>query len=149
MKSDLDYLEIKNYHFFATAGLRNIENSAEVIQIIKDKVNIGIDVLSGEEEGKLSFCGSISTIKRDNGILIDVGGGSVEIVLFKNRKIQEAHSIPAGSLKMYNDYVSLIIPDEKESNLIKERIYSELNKIDFNNEEKIPFMCGIGGNLRA
>ncbi len=149
IKSDLDYLEIKNYHFFATAWLRNIENNTEVIQIIKDNVNIEIDVLSGEEEGKLSFYGSIHTIKKDNGVLIDVGGGSVEIVLFKNRKIQEIHSIPFGSLKIYNDYVSDIIPDEKESNLIKKRICSELNKININNQEKIPFMCGIGGNLRA
>ncbi len=149
MKNDLDYLKVKNYRFFATEGLRNIENSAEVIQFIKNKLNIGIDVLSGKEEGELSFFGSMSILKRDSGILIDVGGGSVEIVLFKNKKIQEACSIPAGSLKMYNDYVSLIIPDEKESDLIKERIYSELNKIGLNNQEKILFICGVGGNLRT
>ena len=149
MKNDLDYLKINSYSFFSTASLRNIENSAEVIQIIKDKVNIEIDLLSGEEEGELSFCGSISTIQKDNGILIDLGGGSVEIVLFKNRKIDEKYSIPVGSLKMYNDYVSDIIPNKKECNLIKERIYSELDKIGLNNEEKIPFMCGIGGSIRA
>ena len=69
------------------------------------------------------------TIKKDDGILIDVGGGSVEIVLFKNRKIMEDHSIPVGSLKLYKDYVSNMIPNENESNSIKERIYSELEKI--------------------
>lgn len=148
MKADLDYLEIKEY-FFSTASLRNIENHAEVIQIIKDEVNIEIDILSGEEEGELSFCGSISTIKKDNGILIDLGGGSVEIVLFKNKKITEKYSIPVGSLKMYNEYVSDMIPNKKERNLIKERIYFELEKSDLNNEEKIPFMCGIGGSIRA
>ena len=36
MKNDLDYLKIDNYSFFSTASLRNIENSDEVIQIIKD-----------------------------------------------------------------------------------------------------------------
>ena len=86
IKKDFDYLNIESYRFFSTASLRNIKNSTEVIQIIKDKVNIDIDLLSGEEEGELSFCGSISTIKKDNGILIDLGGGSVEIVLFKNKK---------------------------------------------------------------
>ncbi|MDO9045153.1 MAG: phosphatase [Methanobacteriaceae archaeon] len=149
MKADLDYLEIKGYNFFSTASLRNIENHADVIQIIKDEVNIEVDILSGEEEGELSFCGSISTIQKDNGILIDLGGGSVEIVLFKNKKIKEKYSIPVGSLKMYNEYVSDMIPNKKESNLIKERIYSELEKSGLNNEEKIPFMCGIGGSIRA
>jgi exopolyphosphatase/guanosine-5'-triphosphate,3'-diphosphate pyrophosphatase len=149
MKNNLDSLKITSYSFFATAALRNIENRADVIEIIKEEVEIEIDVLSGEEEGELSFCGSVSTLKKDNGILIDVGGGSVEIVLFESKKIMEAYSIPAGSLKMYNDYVSCMIPNKKESNLIKERIYSELEKININNEEKIPFMCGIGGSIRA
>ncbi len=149
IKADLDYLKINGYSFFSTASLRNIENHADVIQIIKDEVNIEIDVLTGEEEGELSFCGSISTIQTNNGILIDLGGGSVEIVLFKNKKIMEKYSIPVGSLKMYNAYVSDMIPTKNECNLIKERIYSELEKSDLNNEEKIPFMCGIGGSIRA
>ena len=149
IKKDFDYLNMGSYRFFSTASLRNIENSADVIQIIKDKLNIDIDLLSGEEEGELSFCGSISTIRKDNGILIDLGGGSVEIVLFKNKKIEEEYSIPIGSLKMYNDYVSGMIPNENECNLIKERTNSELAKIGANNEEKIPFMCGVGGSIRA
>jgi exopolyphosphatase/guanosine-5'-triphosphate,3'-diphosphate pyrophosphatase len=149
MKNDLENLQIENYSFFATAVLRNIENTDEVIQIIKDELNIEIDLLSGEQEGALSFCGSISTIKKDDGILIDVGGGSVETVLFKNRKITEDHSIPTGSLKLYKDYVSEMIPNKNESSSIKERINSELEKIGFNNEEKIGFICAVGGGVRA
>jgi exopolyphosphatase / guanosine-5'-triphosphate,3'-diphosphate pyrophosphatase len=149
MKDDLDYLKIDSYSFFSTASLRNIENSDEVIQIIKDRVNIEIDLLSGEEEAELSFFGSISSIKRDDGIFIDLGGGSVEIVLFNDRKIDEKYSIPIGFLKMFNDYVSDIIPNEKECKLIEERIYYELDKIGLKNYEKIPFMCGVGGSIRA
>jgi exopolyphosphatase/guanosine-5'-triphosphate,3'-diphosphate pyrophosphatase len=149
MKDVLDYLKIDNYSLFATASLRNIENSSNVIKIIKDKINIEIDLLSGDEEGELSFCGSIHTIKEDNGILIDLGGGSVEIVLFKDKKITEGYSIPVGSLKMYNEYVSNIIPNKEESVLIKERAYSELDKIGLNHPEKIPFICGVGGSIRA
>jgi exopolyphosphatase/guanosine-5'-triphosphate,3'-diphosphate pyrophosphatase len=149
IKADLDYLNVKCYSFFSTAPLRVIKNRAQVIQTIKDKVKIEVDVLSGEEEGKLSFYGSVSTIKKDDGILIDVGGGSVEIVFFKNKKIIKSYSIRAGSLKMYNEIVSLLIPTEKECKLIKNAVYSELDKINFELEEKIPFMCGVGGNIRA
>ena len=89
------------------------------------------------------------SIKRDDGILIDLGGGSVEIVLFKDRKIDEKYSIPIGFLKMFNDYVSDIIPNKKECKLIEERVYSELDKIGLKNHAKIPFMCGVGGSIRA
>jgi exopolyphosphatase/guanosine-5'-triphosphate,3'-diphosphate pyrophosphatase len=149
MKDSLDYLKIDNYNFFATASLRNIENSVDVIQIIKDKVGLEIDLLSGEEEGRLSFCGSIQSIKKDNGILIDLGGGSVEIVFFEDKKIQKGYSIPIGSLKMFNEYVSDMIPNKEECNLIKERTYLELDKIGHDFPEKIPFMCGVGGSIRA
>ena len=149
IKKDLEYLKITNSSFFSTAVLRNIENSDDVIQIIKDKVDIEIDLLSGEEEGELSFFGSVSTIKKDNGILIDLGGGSVEIVIFNNKKIMEKYSIPIGSLKMYNEYVSGMIPDKIESDSIKKRTQYELKIIGINNEEKIPFMCGVGGSIRT
>ncbi|BDZ71001.1 phosphatase [Methanobacterium petrolearium] len=135
--------------FLFHGPLRVIKNRAQVIQIIQDNVNIEVDVLSGEEEGAMSFYGSVSTLKKDNGILIDVGGGSVEIVLFKNKKIIKSCSIGVGSLKMYNEYVSLLIPTEKECKLIKNVVYSELDKINFETDEKIPFMCGVGGNIRA
>jgi exopolyphosphatase / guanosine-5'-triphosphate,3'-diphosphate pyrophosphatase len=149
IKDILDYLNIENYSFFATASLRNIENSADALQIIEDRAAIEIDLLSGEEEGELSFCGSIHTIKNDNGILIDLGGGSVEIVLFEDKKITKRSSIPVGSLKMYNEYVTDILPNREESKLIKERIYMELDKISYDNPGKIPFMCGVGGSIRA
>jgi exopolyphosphatase/guanosine-5'-triphosphate,3'-diphosphate pyrophosphatase len=149
IKDDLDYLKIDSYSFFSTASLRNIENSDEVLQIIQNRVNIEIDLLSGDEEAELSFFGSISTIKKDNGIFIDLGGGSVEIVIFNDRKIDEKYSIPIGFLKMFNDYVYDIIPTEKECKLIEERIYTELDKIGLKDIEKIPFMCGVGGSIRA
>ena len=149
MKDSLDYLKIDNYSFFATASLRNIGNSADVIQIINNELGIEIDLLSGEEEGKLSFCGSIQIIKPDNGILIDLGGGSVEIVFFEDKKIQEGYSIPIGSLKMFNEYVSDMIPNKEECILIKERTYLELDKIGRDFPDVVPFMCGVGGSIRA
>ena len=149
MKDSLDYLKIDNYSFFATASLRNIRNSTDVIQIINDETGLEIDLLSGEEEGRLSFCGSMHIIKKDDGILIDLGGGSVEIVFFEDKKILEGYSIPIGSLKMFNEYVSDMIPNKEECILIKERTYLELDKIGCDFPEKVPFMCGVGGSIRA
>lgn len=147
MKNILDRLQIEDYHFFATASLRNIKNSDDILEIVADQVGIDVDLLSGEEEGELSFFGSISTIKKDDGILIDLGGGSVEMVLFKQGKITEKRSIPVGSLKMYNEYVSGLIPTPEESDMIRKRIFKELEKTGL--KERVIFMCGVGGSLRA
>jgi exopolyphosphatase/guanosine-5'-triphosphate,3'-diphosphate pyrophosphatase len=147
IKNVLDLLKIESYHFFSTAILRNIKNGNQVTDIIEDQVGIDVDVLSGEEEGELSFYGSLSTLKEDNGILIDLGGGSVELVIFNDRKVTDKRSIPVGSLKMFNKYVSQMLPTEEERELIKERVYRELVKTGLQGE--IPFMCGVGGSLRV
>ncbi|QUH23731.1 phosphatase [Methanobacterium alkalithermotolerans] len=148
IKKDLHILKIHHYRFFSTAVLRNIENRAEVMDLIKKEVGLEIDLLSGEEEGELSFLGSISSLNNNQGILIDLGGGSVEIVLFKHKKIIKNCSIPIGSLKMYKEYVSGILPDKTESNLIKERTILELEKTGINHQ-KAHFMCGVGGSIRT
>lgn len=146
MKYVLNQLQIREYHFFSTASLRNIKNSDEVLEIIEE-LDIEVDLLSGEEEGELSFYGSYSTLKRDDGILIDLGGGSVELVLFQGKKTTEKRSIPVGSLKVFNEYISCMVPTEEESVLIKKRLHDELVKTGLDGE--IPFMCGVGGALRA
>ena len=148
IKEILEYMKIEDYSFFATASLRNIENSIDVIKIIND-IGIEIDLLSGEEEGELSFYGSIQTINNNDGILIDLGGGSVEIVFFEDKKIKSGYSIPVGSLKMYNEYVSEILPNKEECTLIKKRTYTELDKLGIDHIDKIPFICGVGGSIRA
>jgi exopolyphosphatase / guanosine-5'-triphosphate,3'-diphosphate pyrophosphatase len=148
IKEILDYMKVDDYSFFATASLRNIENSSDVIKIINE-LGIEIDLLSGEEEGELSFYGSIQTIKNNDGILIDLGGGSVEIVIFEDKKITKSYSIPVGSLKMYNEYVSEILPNKEECVLIKKRTYMELDKLGIDHTDKIPFICGVGGSIRA
>lgn len=104
-------------------------------------------MLSGEEEGEMSFYGTQSILKEDDGILMDLGGGSVELVQFKDKEITDKHSIKVGSLKMFNQYVSRMLPTREESQLIKERVYEELEKTSL--EEDIPFMCGVGGSLRV
>lgn len=148
-KKDLNTLSINNYSFFSTAVLRNIENTKEVLCCIDDKLDIEIDVLKSDIEAELSFLGAKSEFNQKTGVLFDVGGGSSEIVIFKDNKIVEEFSMPIGSLLMFNEYVSNILPNSKEKVEIEKRVFFELNKLDIKNKEKIPFMCGVGGSIRA
>ncbi len=148
IKDDLGDLKVKNYNMFATASLRNISNSKEVLKLIKKQLSIEIEILDDKTEGKYSFLGSISIMKSDSGVLIDVGGGSSEVVIYRNRKVKEAYSLPIGSLSLFRDYVSLLVPTVSESKAMIDRIIFEIEK------QKIPkkhhkFMCGVGGSVRA
>ena len=63
--------------------------------------------------------------------MIDIGGGSTEMVTFKNKEIQKAVSIPIGSLNLFLKNVPTLLPTESGIKKIKQDILFELKKIDF------------------
>lgn len=141
-------VEEDNIHIFATASLRNIVNTKEVIEVIKVRTNRQVELLSGEEEATLDFIGTTKCLDLENGIIVDIGGGSTEIVLFQNNAIRYATSIPIGSLNMYVKFVKKIIPKNEERKLIRQTVLNNLETLDFE-EETYPTICGIGGTVRG
>lgn len=140
-----DKLHVNKSYYVATASLRNITNSQEVIDIVKRELNIDINILSGEEEAEQSFK-SIRWIElvSNDGILIDMGGGSSEITIFKNKtEIIEQKSIPIGVLTIFNEYVSLLYPTKKEQKIIIEEIIKRINSLDIP-EYSEEYLYGIG-----
>ncbi len=91
---------------FATASLRRTENSDEIIQTVYDVTNEKINLIDGKDEAYLSFLGVKKTLPDfpNEGILVDMGGGSTEIVAFCNGNIQNSHSMNFGSLSLFIDH---------------------------------------------
>lgn len=58
-KKTLEALDIYVMDAFATASLRNLDNSKEVLSIISNSLNIHIEIISGTTEGELSFLGAM------------------------------------------------------------------------------------------
>lgn len=137
-------------HFccFATASLRNIENAQEVIQKVKKETGIAINLISGEEEARLDFLGACGNLDFDDGIIIDMGGGSTEIIRFKKKVIQNLISLPFGSLFLYKKYVKKIMPNKKQTQRIKDFVVKQLSDIAWlpNSCSKV---CLVGGTARA
>ncbi|MGB8455201.1 MAG: hypothetical protein WCD89_23080 [Anaerocolumna sp.] len=138
----------ENTHIFATASLRNIVNTKEVISRIKENTGFEVELLSGEEEATLDFIGATKAIECASGILVDIGGGSTEIVPFTNKQIQIATSMPIGSLNLYVKYVKKIIPKEEEREIIKKAVLNHLEALEIE-RQSYPAICGVGGTIRA
>jgi len=148
-KLALDVVEPSDIHLFATASLRNVKNREEAVGIIADETSLTVDVLDGEEEGRLGFIGAKMSIDFDNGILIDIGGASTELVVFKNGNITDIASMPIGSLSLYRGHVSETMPTADERACIKQAVDEQLSEIGWAKDMRIKRMVGIGGTLRA
>jgi len=146
----LDNLNIPEMHVFATAALRNVKNSQEAVEEINRRTGIQVQVISGREEAELDFMGAAIESNIKKGLLVDIGGGSTELVAYKDGGIISAVSIPKGSLNSYNKYVKGILPTKEERKAIKKDFVAKLEGLQaFEGSNKYKLICGVGGTVRA
>ena len=147
-RSLMDNLELPDLRVFATASLRNISNTEEAVGAVMAATGLRVDVLSGREEAELSFRGAIQNAGLYTGLLADLGGGSTELVSYRNRAIQSACSLSVGSLSLFSKYVSKLHPTKEERRAIRRAVEEQL-------EQFVPqhpparHICGVGGTVRA
>lgn len=148
-KTLLDDLKIENINVFATAALRNAKNSKAAVAEVEKRAGVKVRVIPGEEEAELDFIGASHAVEVTDGLLVDIGGGSTELVPYKNGKIKHAISIPLGSLNTHDKFVTEILPSKSDRKAIKKAVLAEIEKFPELQKGKYPIICGVGGTCRA
>ncbi|NEX62229.1 Ppx/GppA phosphatase family protein [Noviherbaspirillum galbum] len=85
----------------ATNTLRVARNAAEFLPRAEAAIGYPIEIISGEEEGRLIYMGVASTLPDpgEKRLVIDIGGGSTELILGKGRDIVHVESFSIGTFK--------------------------------------------------
>jgi len=100
---------------FATASLRRVHDPMKVICAVKERTDIQIDLISGQNEAALSLQGMLAiTPHEKRGLMMDMGGGSTELNVFENDRSLFSVSMPFGALSLKNEFVKNIFPDKSE-----------------------------------
>lgn len=120
--------DCEKIYIIATEAVRNLINKEKVKSTVYDKTGIYIDILTGEEEAEYVFLGIQSEISEKEGICVDIGGGSVEIIAFENGKKASFKSYPLGCKKLKNEFVKGNIPNDAEMIKINEILEKEIEK---------------------
>ncbi len=86
----------------ATSAVRDAQNRDEVLQIAKSRCGIDIELLSGDDEAELTFQGAIAGWQNllEPFLVIDIGGGSTELILGDSHAIREKVSLDVGSVRL-------------------------------------------------
>lgn len=134
-------------YVFATASLRNIKNTQEVLSYVKEMTDMEIEIIDQRQEARLGFEGILSSIDVQTGVTVDIGGGSTEIIKFKDKKIVDMFNLKDGSLSLYNRYVSGVLPKDEEVKEMQKIVKKELKDAGLQTKSKT--IIGIGGTIRA
>jgi len=92
---------------FATSALREAVNGAEIISRINADFEIDLQVLSGEDEARITFLAARRWYGWASGrlLMVDIGGGSLELAVGVNEVPDVALSLPLGASRLTKDYL--------------------------------------------
>jgi exopolyphosphatase/guanosine-5'-triphosphate,3'-diphosphate pyrophosphatase len=93
-------MKVGRVHAIATAACRDATNGADFIARAERICGVKIEILSGPREAKLSALGVISGIHRPDGIVGDLGGGSLELIDVRGNRVHSGVTLPLGSLAL-------------------------------------------------
>lgn len=95
-KSVSDKFNVTELHPIATAAIRQSKNNDEIVKEVKNEVDIDIKIVPEEDEAYYGYYAITHTTEIENGVSVDIGGGSTEVTLFKDKELFESHSFPFG-----------------------------------------------------
>jgi len=134
----------------ATAAIRNAANSQEIVDTVLQHSGLQIEVLSGEQEAYYGFLGVAGGIEVEDGYIIDIGGGSTEVTLFRNRKLIDSVSLPIGAVNMQSKHGIGSDPWMDSSiDQLKTEIQEMLSQHDWISQSPGLALIGLGGTIRA
>ncbi|WP_242095667.1 Ppx/GppA family phosphatase [Sphingomonas sp. CROZ-RG-20F-R02-07] len=92
-------MEVTNLRTVATAAVRDAKNGGELIAAAQ-ALGLTVEMLSGKQEARAAGEGVLSAIPQADGIVGDLGGGSLELVRVRAGKVEDRVSFPLGVLRI-------------------------------------------------
>ncbi len=134
-------MDVTELDLLATAAVRDAANGEDFVDRVKEHCGLDVQVLSGREEARLSAQGVLAGFPFAEGLMGDLGGGSLELVVLEDGQAVDGITLPFGPLRL--------IGGSKSPNEVRDDVAEALGR-----HKRIasltdqPFYC-VGGGWRA
>lgn len=132
---------------FATAALRKLKDPQTLISRIREQTGLTVCIISGEEESLFDFL-ALKEDAPEDSVMLDLGGGSGQVILCKNGERCGSVSLPIGSLKLYEEFVQGRLPTPSEAEALQSYVTSLL-KEHFPSPMQTDTLYVMSGTARA
>jgi exopolyphosphatase / guanosine-5'-triphosphate,3'-diphosphate pyrophosphatase len=122
---------VQKMHAVATSAVREARNRAVFIRRIRSETGIPVEVISGREEARLIFQAARHAMGLEGGpfLLVDVGGGSVELVLVKDGRRLWMHSVKLGVARMSEQFLTDDPPTAAQRRRLEKHFEEEIGDL--------------------
>ncbi|MCE3010528.1 MAG: Ppx/GppA family phosphatase [Proteobacteria bacterium] len=131
----------------ATSAARDAQNQSELFAIC-ERYKIPVQIIPGEHEAQITFQGAVSNFPNDDvrRVVIDIGGGSTELIRGVGHKFEFGESIDIGAVRLTESFISIQPIEEVERRALKRHIDELITPvIEKIKQEKIDQLIAVAG----
>lgn len=139
--------EINKIPIIATSAVRDSKNSHIFCKEVLKQCGQNVEIIDGKEEAKLGYEGVLMAFDSVKSMLIiDIGGGSTELIYGDNNGINILESLNIGAVRLTEKFIkNELVTNEEEKELINYIDKIKKSVMDKIKKEKIDKVIGIGG----
>lgn len=113
----------------ATSAVRDAANGRTFLDRVRRETGLRIRLLHGEEEARLAYRSALAhfDLARGRSVVMDVGGGSLELAMAADGLVERLVSLPFGAIRMTEQYLGLA-PSRKDVRRLRQAVRDEIRK---------------------
>jgi len=114
----------------ATNAFRIASNSKEIVEEIKNRFGYNVSIIDGKTEAKYAFLGALqNSAQYTSSLVIDIGGGSTELIFGSNQNFSFLKSFPIGSVSATESFLKNHLPEENDIKMLNVNLNEIFNEI--------------------
>jgi len=152
-RETMDKHDVRLHRAVATSAARESDNSDDLIAAIQRATGIELEIIGGLEEAQLMFFAIAPRhdLVKKSALLIDMGGGSVELTVAWDRRPVGAASVPLGPVRLLQKLEQHQWPEFRAPTILERHAFAVDSFVDTELSEHSPpaVAFGAGGNIEA
>ena len=149
MKAIAEGFEVAELRAVATSAVREASNGRAFLREVWRRHRLKVEVISGDEEAQLAFQ-SVNrhfSLEGRSAAIVDIGGGSIEVILVAGGVIDQVHSLPLGAVRMTEKHIRSDPLKRKHWKALKRDIDATIDDVIGEPPFTAEVMIGSGGTF--
>lgn len=132
----------------ATSAIRDAENGQELVELVRERTGLEVRVLSREQEARYGYLAAVNSTALTDGCVLDLGGGSLQLVRVSARLARETSSKRLGAVRMTERFLDRDRPATHEQlQGLRAYVVRKLASVEWLPSSD-PHLVGLGGTVR-
>jgi len=131
-----------------TSAMREAGNGGVLAELVRQRFGITVEIVDGPTEARYGFAGAVYGIDAADGLCVDIGGGSLQITRFVDRRPEHMWTFPFGGLRLTDRFLASDPPKTAELRQLRREVRGALRAAGVPTLGADEVLVGTGGTVR-